>query len=428
LAGWNKAVWNGLGVSLALAALGWFFTQTFEPSLQHQTHGFAAYYTGAWLLVHGRIDQLYDPALFNAAMQASGIAGISDIYDANAPILAVLTAPLGWWPPLTARAVWLWFNLGLLVAVTGCAARLFGKITLMSASLVAAALLLYGPLDENFRLGQMYLPFLLAALAMLLASGSSGRGVALALQLALKLYYGLFGLVAGLYRPKVALVGVGLLAGIAILLLPWLTPALWLDYLRLATGFNQRPYVGVTAYQTINGFFSHLFRYDADWNPAPVANLPALAGWLSIVTSLVLVAISGLAIWKSGQPFGKGWRLNPQNWQVSVALVFSLAPLLAPAAEEYHFTILALPLLIGARQWLATRPYRRSELAAGIVAMGLLAPAWPYKSWPSAGWAALVAYPRLYGSLILWGLLTKQILSASSAALSSHNYPRSAAL
>lgn len=415
-------------MSLALVVLGWFITQTFWPALQNQTHGFAAYYTGAWLLVHGRIDQLYDPVLFNAAMQLSGIAGISDIYDANAPILAVLTTPLGWWPPLTARAVWLWFNLGLLVAVIGCAARLFGKITLVSASLAAAALLLYGPLNENFRLGQMYLPFLLAALAMLVVNGSCGAGITLALQLSLKLYYGFFGLVAGFYRPKVALVGVGLVAGVAILLLPWLTPALWLDYVRLASGFNQRPYVGVTAYQTINGFFSHLFRYDAEWNPAPIANLPALAGWLSTAASLALAVITGLAIWKSGKPAAKSWRLNPRNWQISLALAFCLAPLLAPAAEEYHFTILALPLLIGARQWLAARPFRRSELAAGMLAIGLLAPSWPYKSWPAEGWAALVAYPRLYGSLILWGLLIKQILSVPEVILSSNNYPRSAAL
>ena len=393
---------------LILALAGWFFlSQTFIPALSQQTHGFAAYYTGAWLLVQGRASSLYEPIAFNQAMQESGIVGIYDIYDANAPLLTALTWPLGLMPPQTARVVWLWLNLGLMLLLLFPAYRLGRRRGLWPFCLTAAFLLFYAPLRENFRLGQMYLPFLLAMALALTFSNSLNQTIALAVQLVLKLYYGFFGLVAGLPRLKTLVTAVTITFGLALLLLPWLGPTLWLDYLRLATGFSERPETAVTAYQTLNGLFNHLFRYDSRWNPQPLANLPWLARLLSLLVSSVLVMSTLYFSWKTLRN-----KPGPKQLQLNAALVLTLAPLIAPVAEEYHYTLLALPLIIGlsSEQW-NLEAARRFALWIGAwsLAFLLLMLPWAYKSWAATGWLALGAYPRLYGGLLLWVLLIRSI-------------------
>ena len=400
-------LWLGLAGGAALL----FMSQTFLPSLSRQTHGFAAYYTGAWLLQHGRQAELYDSVLFNAALQGSGIVGIYDIYDANAPLLALATWPLALWPPMTARAVWLWCNLALLIGLIGLARRLLPGLssTLIGLGFCATALLLYGPLNENFRLGQMYLPFLTAALISLVVSNEAVGAVGLGLELIFKLYYGVFGLVIGLTRPRPVLLGVGL-TGVAVVVGGWwFGPASWLAYLRLAGSFGQRPYIGVTAYQTLSGFFSHLLRYDAQWNPQPVAAWPLLAGLLPSLITAGLLLISGRAVWRAGRGAAKGWQLNREATRLTVGLAFCLAPILAPAAEEYHYTLLLLPLFVSLGSWLTTRPRAWLVALGWTAAVVLLGPPWTYKTWPTAGWAALLSYPRLYGALILWAVLTIQL-------------------
>jgi hypothetical protein len=406
LADRKKFFLEELGLVLTLVAAGLFLTQTFLPALSHQTHGFAAYYTGAWLFQHGRILEVYDSVSFNAAMQQTGIQGIYDIYDANAPLLAVLTAPLALWPPMIARAVWLWFNLGLLIIILIFAIKLLGINNLFPGGLVSAGLLLYAPLNENFRLGQMYLPFLLASLLSLFLTNTVGGALNLMLETVLKLYYGVFGLVAGLARLKMLALSLALLAAITLALLPWLTLKLWLDYFSLAFSFANRPYIGITAYQTLNGFFSHLLRYDATWNPVPIVNLPTLAQWLALGISSLLGLITLWAIWRLGRKKGVGWLLNSDGLQLSLALSLSLALLLSPAAEEYHFTILILPLLVSLK-FLFNENLCKVSWIVWLIAVILLAIPWPYKTWAATGWLALTAYPRLYGTLLLWGLLLR---------------------
>ncbi len=460
--GWIK---QSLGVALLACAALLFLSQIFFPALQRQTHGFAAYYTGAWLLHHERATSLYDPVAFNAAMQESGISGIYDIYDANAPLLAALTYPLGFWKPMTARAIWLWLNLGLLALALFPATRLTGRRGLLPFCLAGTFLLFYAPLREDFRLGQMYMPVLTAAFLALTLTNPIGKATALALQLMLKFYYGVFGLAAGLSNFKAALLGVAITALAAIILLPWLGPALWLDYARLSTGFAGRPETAVTAYQTFNGFFSHLFRYDAQWNPQPIANLPDLARFLTLASSFMLISISVFVIWRAFRraKTSATSELDITNLtQLSTALAFTLAPLVAPVAEEYHYTLLALPILVSSfgfrvpssefqvqsskfrvpsskfqvqeqvqeaenrdlqpetrNQKLTPRATPRAETQNSkfktqnfflwLLAVGLVGWPWGYKEWASDGWRSLVSYPRLYGALALWVLLVRLI-------------------
>lgn len=277
-------------------------------------------------------------------------------------------------------------------------------------------------------------------------------GIALALQLGLKLYYGFFGLVAGLGQLRSFLWAALLTLGAGLLLLPWLGPALWFDYAHLATGFSGRPETAVTAYQTINSFFAHLFRYDARWNPQPVANLPVLAQIFTLAVDGVLVISSGSLIWKA---YRAGLKPKSNLTRLITALALTLAPLLAPIAEEYHFTILALPLLVavgvqssefrvqrpassvwgqmlgdegvwegervgrvqrggtkeGGSSRFGLKPSRLWTLNSGLWTLSWFLLAWPfgYKEWPAGDWRVVAAYPRLYGTLLLWFLLVRLI-------------------
>lgn len=401
-----------------LLAIGYFGAFVFLPALQRQTHGFATYYVGAWMFRQGTIGFLYDTEQFNRAMQASGVRNIFDLYDANAPLLAFVTAPMAWWSPMTARAIWLWFNLVLLIPCGWFSLKLLlpPKPALTKLSVpILILILLYAPLHENFRLGQMYLAFLVALLAMLTWNNKFLCGLALALQLIIKLYYGLFSLMFILVKPGLVVIGISLTLILAIVLMPYTGWELWQDYIGLASSFSGRPYNGVTAYQTISGLFSHLFRYEPGWNPAPVAHLPVLAEILTNVTRGIVIFISAFGLVKNGYRRGKGWRLEPEQARVQIATVFTLAPLLAPAAEEYHFTLLILPIVVSASLLLEAQRQAFGNLLLWFGAIILLTPAWNYKEVSDSGWWALIAYPRLYGALLLWVLLVRFTLACPEA-------------
>jgi len=78
---------------------------------------------------------------------------------------------------------------------------------------------------------------------------------------------------------------------------------------------------------------------------------------------------------------------------------------LLPLAEEHHYTLLLIPIVVVAARISHTPLLRRDVLWLSAVIL-LLAVAWPYES-PglSTGWAALLAYPRLYGGWLLWAWL-----------------------
>jgi hypothetical protein len=80
----------------------------------------------------------------------------------------------------------------------------------------------------------------------------------------------------------------------------------------------------------------------------------------------------------------------------------ALIELLSPAAEQYHYTVLLLPLAILWRDaWL-----HRSKFALGAAAVATFLIGWPihYKS-PHPTWAFLLSYPRLFGGWILFAAL-----------------------
>ena len=195
----------------------------------------------------------------------------------------------------------------------------------------------------------------------------------------------------------------------AIATLPWVGIDAWRTLLFATIPDTLRwPAATLTAYQDTAGFWQHWLRYDAQLNPKPIVNAPALAGVFTMLTT----AIACCALVVCRRPA-----------YVSFAAAVALVELLSPAAEQYHYTVLLLPLVVlWHRAWLL-----QSKGAACAASVATFLIAWPinYKA-PHPGWAVLLSYPRLIGGWIgFTALLTVWRDNRSVADAQSSADPRS---
>jgi hypothetical protein len=296
--------------------------------------------------------------------------------------------------------------------------------------------LLYAPVTENLRAGQVYLLlfFLLCAAFWGLARSDDGRwamddsrrdvnvdrlssivyrqhhvvaGLALGLMLALKfagawLWPPL--LIAGRWR---ALAWAGVcVAAIALISLPLIGMGAWQSFFALLPDSLTDPRRTVTAYQTVTSLFSHLLTYDARWNPAPLVDAPGVA------RALILGVTFG-ALLLSARWARRAERSRPLGMALCMALVVTNAPF----AEGYHYPLTLAPLLVAG--WWARRAQLgwRAWAMLALAALLLGAPL-PYKAAQiQAGWWALAAYPRVYGAYLLWGWIAWALASAERRAI-----------
>ena len=277
---------------------------------------------------------------------------------------------------------------------------------------------LFRPLHAELRAGQVYT--LLALLyALWLYGYTAGRdrlcGAALA-GLALAKLAGwplwLLMLEARRWRALVWAIAVG--AGAALLTLPLLGLDFWLLYLlRQAPAIPADPESAVPAFQTLTSLLRQLLVYDARWSPGPLLDAPWLASllWWAIAAALV-----GVTLRQAQAARGRA--------RAGMAMLCLVVPL-QPAGEEYHYTLLLLvvvvltalapwplPPLRRVRGRIDQRYALRALALPGLACTLLVLPAYFLASEAWAGWPrALLAYPRLYGALLLWGALSWAFLA-----------------
>lgn len=393
----------------AVAAWSEFLVRVILPALG-QRH-WPGYWAAARFALDGRMDDLYaDAEAFGLA--ASEYGSVPDIFNPNAPIAVLPFLPFGLLPEMAARGLWLVLSLAAFGAAWIVLLRALKAPPV--AALVATGLVpLYGPIRQDVARGQAYLVLLaLMIVAALTALGVARRrravgwgavvdGIAVGVAAVLKLPYGLAGWgVLALQGRRRSVVAGGVVVGLCVVgtLVAW-GPDPWRDYLAQATGWRTRPEVAVTAFQTINGMLSHLFRYDPFWNPAPIANQP----WL--ITPLWLAAAGliggGVVVAARSAPP----RADPAALALlPLAAAMPATTLLAPIAEQYHYTLSWLSLVVAAAVLGRTAAGTRWWLPLGGAAL-LLGGPWRFNVPDVAGWAALLHYPRVYGAVLLWGLL-----------------------
>lgn len=384
-------------VAVACAALIW---RVAVPAATRLTYGFSSYYTAGHLVLGGTdASRLYDDAWFRDQTVRLGFSGAEDIYNVNPPVAALIMAPLTGLDPLRAKAAWTAISLACL----GAALALWGWVDRWDARAFAAAAVLaaaYEPLREGLRLGQVYVLLLLLEVcccACLLRCRDSGAGGLLGAMLAFKTA-GLLvpGLLLAQRRWRALAATLLTVAAVVALSLPVVGTGAWLTYGALIVRFGGHPELASPAYQSLPGLLRHLFVEDPIWNPAPVADLPWLAASAYLALALAICAAT----------LGVSWLARPHG-PVALTLAFAAwmaaTIVLSPVSEDYHYTLLLLPLAILLGRWRGGNVERPTlVLALAIAGFVLIDLPVPYKALQAPGALALLLYPKLYGALALW--------------------------
>ncbi len=412
-------------VAIFLAGVVW-------PAAQKSTHSFAAYYTASRLLVEEGLDaRIYDDAWFRAQTETATDGAASDIFNANPPTMALLALRVAGLPHETARVVGTWLNA---IGLGGALVLIAYTLRLRSGSLLlgVALGLLGAPTIAQFRLGQAYVVVLLLYILVWLGL-RSGRdwlvGMGLAFALVLKLAGAplwLFVLFLGRWRALAWAAGISL--AVVALSMPFISLDAWRAFFfETLPRAAQSPTVASTAYQSLPGFWAQLLRGDPVFNPAPILDWPFGA---ALFTALDILAIVGVTLLFA--------RRLPIDIGFAAATVASVS--IVPFAEQHQYIVMILPVMIAlARLQLVIPQWPRpldgasearnlfSDAGIGdssgtkfprndviwkgllVMAIALIALPLPYQSPQLAnGLLAFLAYPRLYGALLLWGLLVFQ--------------------
>ena len=386
---WSRAVSLGLWMLVGLLACRAAF---FVVSMATRpTSGFVAYYTASRLLEDGAdVARFYDDEWFRAQV-ARVTPTVADIYMVNPPTTALLLRPLAGFDYGTARVAWITANLAIFAAGVVWLLRRLDLSGNWMAALVAL-MLVYQPLAANIALGQVYtLLFVLLVAAWLGFRGHRDRllGIALGVMLVLKVAGVLLWVLLIATRRWRAL-GWSLATIVAAIVVsgPWIGPGAWSAYAARLGRLPSDPWLSVTPYQSQFGFFHHLLQFDAVWNPSPLWDAPVLAAGLSVVGAGLLL----------GMAFRD--RLRPDRRDHVFAAVVIANVVVSPQSLDYHYVLLLVPIAILVAQQRQLTLAQRVAVAAGVA---LIAVDLPYRSPAlSHGARAFLAYPKLYGALLLW--------------------------
>lgn len=371
-----------------------FLLRVAIPAAEQLSDGYLSYYVAGQTLRSGEPGKrLYDDHWFAERAMRLGNGRMTDIYLANPPTVAVAWLPLSYLSIHAARKVWIAISvacLGISFWLIAAQLRWIGAPWLLTG--MCAVFLLGAPTREQFHTGQVYALILLLHVIgwrSYIRERHSTTGVALGLAMISKISGWPIGLLlAGRRRWSALWWAVGTAAAVALLTLPWVGVDAWRALLLDAIPRTLR-WAGatLTAYQDTSGFWQHLFRYDATLNPHPIADAPVLATFLTLATA----AGACYALLKS--------RRAPA---ITFAAAVALTELLSPAAEQYHYVVLLLPLSLLCQDAWARRSVALGAIA--LVATYLMAGPIAYKALHPT-WDILQNYPRLLGGWILFATL-----------------------
>jgi hypothetical protein len=359
------------------------------------TNAFVAYYTAARLLVEGAgAARFYEDDWFRSQV-ARFEPEVRDIFSGNPPTMGLVLLPLAWADYRVARGTWIAATVLLVVGTAGWLVRR-ERLDGPWGPAFLCIVLFADPVRENISHGQAY-GLALALLAITWHGYRTSRD-------------GLLGAPAGvlLVTKTVSLMlwplllverkwralgwGLGTAAALVLAALPLTGAEAWTRYPSSAAAVISEPLRAVTAYQTQLGFFRHLFGPGGAAVGEPALDAPLLGSVLSIAVALLL--------------FGTSLRAALRG--ASTACVFAafvlLGLILSPVSSEAHYAMALLPIA------LLTSELRARDVppvGAAVLALGtlLIAAPFPFRSPRLAdGLLALLAYPRLYGALLLWAL------------------------
>ncbi len=383
-----------LSYAFLVIILIWFIIQTLYPASQNLTHGFGAYYTAARLLKSGQLSaDIYQPDYFRPLVEAASHHQSSDIYNANPPTTTLMFWPLTFFSIETARAIWIGVN-GLLLC-SGIAVLIWTFADSFHPTLYALLLtlaMLFQPVRVNIKLGQVYLLiFWLLSITVVAWQKRWPQlgGIALASALLLKTAgWIILPLLAWQRRWLYLAWTLGLVGGSLLLTLPFFPLTMWQSYITLLQETTQAPLTCLTAYQTTRSLLCHLLVFDPLWNKTPLIHSPHLASILFNGLALLTLILN--------------FFLNRYNQSVALMGMISWSILFAPLGEQYHHTIMLIPIA-----WLIILWHKGNfnhKLGKFCLIIALLAYCYPFMIGSSQfqqGWYAMLAYPRVYSAWLV---------------------------
>jgi hypothetical protein len=373
---------------VALVAVGALSVAAAAASMR-MTHGFSSYYTAAHALVAGQFGPwVYSDAAFGRYLRTVVATDVREIYAPNTPAAALLAVPVVWLPPMVARSVWLALMVAaLLVAVLGLTIEAARRHTPLLPLWTAAALINAAVL-ANIRTAQAYVLLFAAivtALWLLTRDRDALAGVVLGAVFVAKPTIGpLLLLLLWSRRYRTVLWSVGTAAAVVLLTLPAVSLEAWLAWPAVARAFIARPSTSTAAYQTTTGLLRHLCVEDAT-NRYPIGHCGMAAAIVPLLATLAALAITLRTI-----PRRAG--------RLAIAAGICLSLLATPIAEDHQFVLLAIPMFIVA----SDAPQLNSWVVLSVLLLGIPASL----TWErfTAGWWALLAYPRLFAAWLLWAV------------------------
>ena len=414
--------WKERAFLPVVAAVVYLIFGVILPSIPRTTHGFIGYYAASRLLLEdGWGPHVYDNEWFIAYTQTFTGGKVGEVIRPNFPTVALLALPVAFLSPDAARALWLWGNLGALIAgVALLHANGFNASSLHGTNqhapwlfrfpiLLTTFLLVIPPLTRNFELGQAYLVllFLLAA-AVYGFERQNDRlaGIALGLAFGLKSAGALLWLALIAQRRWRALAwGVGTFACLALFSLPWIGLDTWAAYPATVINTSGEPILTATAYQSVPGLFSHLFQYHEIWSPAPLINLPGLGQ--------LFVGVIGLTtLWLTLR------KASNVSTSLLAAALIALNTVLVPLVEEHQYALMLIPIIILAKHIKENPPESKWEwLVFGLSILLLAVPVYYKNPALFGGWLSLFAYPRLFAGCGIWLLILHRLHKESQKPL-----------
>jgi hypothetical protein len=383
-----------LALALLASLVSMFLARSALPAAQRLTGGFMAYYVAAQTVRAGEPGKrLYDNKWFAARVVEMSHGTVTDSYLANPPTLAVAWLPFAYLSVETSRRLWIALSvLCLALALWLIAVELAWSQRLWAIVALSALVTVAAPTREQIALGQMYAGILLLhviAWRAYIHRRDALSGVALGLALALKVSGWPIGLLM-LAQRRWSAAGWAFATAVAATLttMPWVGLDAWRAFLLEAIPRTLHSAAAtLTAYQDTRGFWQHLFRYDAQFNPNPLSDAPALATLLTLSTAVGACVALATCV---------------RTASVGFAAAVALTELLSPAAEQYHYVVLILPLAL-----LWHEAWRSNYWLLGCCALAatlLLACPIDYKS-AHPVWAILHNYPRLLGGWLTFAAL-----------------------
>ena len=379
-----------------LAAIAVFAGVVLPRCWQSVNTDFPNYYVAARLVREGYpTDRLYEWDWFARQKDRMQVDQPLAGFIPHTPFCALVLLPIANLQPLTAKRVWIATNLAMLLALAG----LFAQISRISWRWWTIGSLFYVPTIRNLEYGQLYILILLlltGALCLYLHRWNAWSGFLVGVAAALKIFPAVFILYFVRKRDLRALAG--FLAGVAVPLIACLfvfRPHLLLTFATQVLpaalrGEANDPY-NLTA-ASMSSLLHHLFVFEPQWNPHPLAHMPVLLAVLQPILQWLVLGSTALVISQDKDP-----RRVSLEWGVLV--VASLAASTMPAS--YHFVLLLLPVAIWTQRFASKQ---QIWPVAAYISLVLLV-GWP--KWPAAsgnGWTALLAVPRLWFLLLLFVL------------------------